>query len=200
MHLTQDHKDVLDEMVNVGVGRAAASLNAMVGYPVDLQVPYVDVVPSSDIGSALELPNSENLNAIEQQFDGSFKGLASIIFPHDSAKNIVALLLGEEDTSLCDFDAECEATLSEVGNILINGILGSMGNMTDQTIHYRVPVVHQAFANDMCQRWQETGPNVMLAKVSFSVSDKAVNGNFLLIFEMSSEHNIRTVLDKLLAG
>jgi len=45
MYLTELQLDTLREIINVGVGYAAGSLNELVGTPISLRVPEVEVLP-----------------------------------------------------------------------------------------------------------------------------------------------------------
>ena len=68
MQLSSSQLDALAEVVNIGVGRAAASLSELLGTRIELSVPQIQ------IKSKLESTASEL--AILQNFDGSVGWMA----------------------------------------------------------------------------------------------------------------------------
>jgi|GEM_PF-5736782 len=51
MHLTPEQFDALQELLNMGVGRAADSLNQMTGKPIGLQTPKIQIGTTQDLVS-----------------------------------------------------------------------------------------------------------------------------------------------------
>ena len=53
MELTPDQQDALIELLNIGFGRAAASLSELTGHRVVLEVPQVSVHPIAELNQSL---------------------------------------------------------------------------------------------------------------------------------------------------
>ena len=49
MQMTSDQQDVMTEIINVGIGRAAASLSELLGKRIDLQIPRVTICNISSL-------------------------------------------------------------------------------------------------------------------------------------------------------
>ena len=49
MRLTPEQEDALKELLNIGVGRAAGSLNQILDKPITLQVPSIMIAEVSDL-------------------------------------------------------------------------------------------------------------------------------------------------------
>lgn len=195
MKLTPDQIDALKELINIGVGRSAGMLNEMVNIRVYLQVPSVKVFPISEAIKELECADSDQLATIELLFKGAFAGTAALVFPTESASNLVALLSGEELGSP-DLDSVRAETLKEVGNIIINGVMGSIGNVLKQRINYSLPTysedsVEKILAPDDF----DLNTTVLLARTRFTIKEIRVEGDIILLFEVDSFNDLLAAID-----
>jgi CheY-specific phosphatase CheX len=119
--LTPQQNDMLTELANIGMGHAASTLNNLIGHRVRLQVPSVEIISHAHPA----LTGDGSVAAVSMGFRGSFSGNAALMFPAESAAILVAALTGEAPDA--DLSEELRAgTLAEVGNILLNGVMGSI--------------------------------------------------------------------------
>jgi len=197
----EEFNDALAELVNVGVGRAASSLSAMVSARIDLSVPRVVTIPHAEIGRHLDLEYEigiqDEVVVVQQAFTGRVGGAASILFPVESARNLVGLLTGG---SLSDeeVDLEREAALTEVGNILINGVMGTIGNMIGVEIRYHLPEYVECHADELPRVFQER--DLMLAVVLIAISGQEIKGHLVLLFDIPSMDNLAAIIDEMTRG
>ena len=84
--LSELEHDTISELINIGVGRAAASLSEMVDQPVELTVPTITFVERFSDSNLTSSPE-EVVSAVSQTFDGPFKGEAMLVFPENAALN-----------------------------------------------------------------------------------------------------------------
>ena len=186
MMLTHDQIDALKEVINIGVGRAASMLNEMVQNRVYLQVPSVHVFSLLEAKKELDRLNRSQLATVKIQFQGPFSGTASLVLSIESASNLVAILTDEE-TGTPELDSVRSGTLTEVGNILINGVMGSIGNILKERIIYSFPryaedtIENLLIANDL-----ESKAIVLLAQTRFKVKELQVEGDIIIMFEIGS--------------
>jgi chemotaxis protein CheC len=185
--LTDKEIDALQELINIGVGRAANMLNEMVDSRIILKVPFVNVLNAIELQQELNKRFSNDCFAsVRLGFTGSFSGTADIVFPTESASTLVALLTGEEPGSP-DLDAVKIGTLSEIGNIVINGIMGSISNALKQHLHYALPVYEEDKIENLLLSTEVNEKTVfLLAQASFTIENLEIVGDIILIFEMSS--------------
>jgi chemotaxis protein CheC len=187
MNLTPDQIDAIQEIVNIGVGRAASVLNEMLEAPIRLQVPYIKIGSLLDFQSEMETRlGGEQVAAVRQDFSGSFSGLAELVFPTDSASILAAVLTGEE-LGTPDLDAVRIGTLSEIGNILINSVIGSISNVLNQRLDYAIP----SYIEDTVENLINVGDNqqentILLAQTQFFIEQLQIRGDIILVFEVGS--------------
>lgn len=185
--LQETHIDALQELINIGVGRAAAMLNQMVDSRIILEIPVVRVLALSELQQDLKKRfNDGSFSAVRLNFAGSFSGKANLVFPTDSASTLVSLLTGEEPGTP-DLDSVKIGTLSEVGNIVINGIMGSISNLLKQHFQYAIPVYLEDSIEHVLSL-DDTGASTvfLLAQARFAIEKLEIMGDIVLIFEMDS--------------
>lgn len=195
--LTDAHLDALKELINIGVGRAASMLNQMLDSRIVLEIPVVSILTLNDIQIELEKRfNSDSFAAVRLNFTGSFSGKANLVFPTESAATLVSLLTGEEIDSP-DLDSVKIGTLSEVGNIVINGIMGSISNVLNQHINYAIPIYIEDSIKHILSLENTTEQTVfLLAQARFAIETLEIMGEIVLIFEMDSFGTLIKVIDK----
>lgn len=198
VNLTPDQLDALKELINIGVGRAAATLNAMIQVHIQLQVPFIQIVALSALEEMTDL-SDERLAAVRLAFQGPFSGTAALVFPTESAAHLVSVLTGEEADSP-DLDAVRVGTLTEVGNIVLNGVMGSMGNVLERRIDYVVPSYMEATITNLLTA-HETDPDVtvLLAQTRFTIEQLHIHGDVMLFFEVGSFDALVEAIDAMLA-
>lgn len=211
--LTEEQIDALQELINIGIGRAASMLNEMLESRIILQVPSVKVLDFNQLQQELIEKFADNqLAAVKLSFTGSFSGTAELVFPTESASVLVALLTGEE-LGTPDLDSVKIGTLTEIGNIAINGVMGSLGNVLNQRMNYTLPIytedsiekllqlnnyrLDEPISQDVAKL--EVDPTIfLLAQARFTIEQLELIGDIILIFETSSFDVLIKAIDRLL--
>jgi chemotaxis protein CheC len=186
--ITEEQLDALQEFINIGVGRAAGMLNQMVDSSILLNVPVLKVFNGEALKQeVLKRFNNHALSVVRLSFSGNFSGSAELVFPTESASTLVSILTGEDRDSP-DLDAVKIGTLTEVGNIVINGVLGSISNLLKQQMNYTLPV----YFEDTIERLLSSNYSFdldtifLLAQTKFEIKQLEIMGDIILIFEMPS--------------
>jgi chemotaxis protein CheC len=194
MSLSAFQFDTLKELINIGVGKAAGSLNEMVESHVILSVPEMRMISPDMLDTEMGNLDPSTMSAVTLGFMGDFSGSASLIFPLESAANLVSVLTGEEKGSP-DLDAVKSATLTEVGNIVLNGVVGSLGNILNHNLDYTIPNYEEKPIKRM-NIFQKTNSErvILLIKTQFSIMDFSIDGEIILIFELNSFNSLMEIM------
>lgn len=196
MSLSADHRDALKELVNIGVGRAAAELNEMLASPIELSVPSVDVLTPDTFSRSFDESGGETVSLVQLPFEGAFTGRALLAFPSESATKLVCLLMGE-DADTVTLDNVRAGTLTEVGNILLNSVMGSITNVLAAEVHYRVPSFYEDHKNRILSLERDpTNTTVMAARTTFCVRDLAIEGHIHLVFAVEAFDALLLAIDR----
>jgi chemotaxis protein CheC len=197
MHITAEQLDALQELLNIGVGKAAGALNQMIGKPIRLQIPYVRVGKISDLINESSHSEQGALAAVRLPFTGSFSGSAFMLFPTESAEQLVAHLTGEANDSET-INVMKEATLTEIGNILINGVMGSITNVLDQQLFYTVPTYLETTLGRLLDMDGGDSTEYMLwAQTKCTIEDFNTGGEVLLMFGVRDLYLLQSALEAL---
>lgn len=201
MKLTARQLDALQELVNIGIGQAAGILNDMIDSPIRLQIPYLQILSPTDVQEELEIHlNGEQIASVQLKFTGSFGGIAQLVFPTNSAAMLVTMLTGEEIGSH-DLDSVKIGTLSEVGNIVINGVMGAISNVLQQRLNYSIPSYTEGtIATLLTSGGLSTDTVVLLAQTRFIIERLHIEGDIILIFNVNSFDTLLTAINQLAGG
>lgn len=186
MDPTPEQIDALKEMINIGVGRAGGMLNDLLHSRVNLQVPSIKIASPHEFKHDIEGLGSDQLTAVQLRFKGPFSGKAELIFPKESASKLVGVVMGSQDKE-ADLDAVRTGVLLEVGNIVINGVMGSIANIISERIHYSIPhYIERSIQNNAVSDGFDAIETLLLAETRFIVEQHNIQGELVLIFEIGS--------------
>ena len=193
MNIDDEAIDAIRELINIGVGRAAGLLSDMTGRKIVLRVPSIRIIRHSDLSQVTGLYPSEALSTITLGFHGPLSGMSALVFPPKSAVSLVMLLTGER-AQTAELDAIRVETLKEVGNIIINAVMGSIANVLEQHLVYSLPAYQEITLSGLAIT-QKSRPEewIVLANAHFLIEETDIEGNILLVLEVGS-------MDCLLAG
>jgi chemotaxis protein CheC len=186
--LSTDQLDALQEFINIGVGRAASILNDMLECCISLRIPVIEVFDTDKLQQKLEGRfNGGRFSTVRLGFSGQFSGTAELLFPTESAATLISVLTGEAPDSP-DLDSVKIGTLSEVGNIVINGVMGSISNLLGQHLNYAIPIyLEDTIQNLLLPSRKALNETIfLLAQTRFEIEQLEIIGDVILIFEVSS--------------
>jgi chemotaxis protein CheC len=185
MSATPYQIDALTELINIGVGRAAGMLNQILEAHVQLNVPSVKIFPHSEIEKVLSNVAKTRLSVVSLVFKGSFSGTALLAFPSDSASHLVNILTGEESV-IPDLDSVRVGALTEVGNIVLNGVMGSVSNVLKKRLSYSIPAyVEDTIEHLLNEDSLDPDSTIILAKTELVIKKFHIKGDIILLFRVN---------------
>jgi chemotaxis protein CheC len=93
LNLTELQRDTITELLNIGMGRAAAALSEMLEAEVALSVPFVDVLSRRDAAVLVREQGYARIVAVLQEFSGFFWGDTMLILPEEQSLAFVHALI-----------------------------------------------------------------------------------------------------------
>ena len=198
INITEEQIDILAELINIGMGRAAASLNELLDSFISLQIPKVWVFRTDSIPDELKKFGENTLSVVKQNFEGPFSGNVALVFPPESANSLVSVLTGEKADSP-DIDSVKAGTLCEIGNILINGVLGSICNVLECFVDFSLPDYTESTINFLLNEVALRSKRnvILMAKTCFSIKEYNIEGHFLLLLDTISFDNLISAVNDL---
>ncbi|HYD66976.1 chemotaxis protein CheC [Azospirillum sp.] len=200
LELTEDERDVVTELMNMGVGQAAAAFSQMIGEEITLSVPSVEVMSREAAAAALARLTSDRATGITQSFEGALAGVAALVFPEAKSLHIVRSVLGgaypvQEITELA------QETLLEIGNIILNACLGTIGNFLHTEVVSSLPALTSEVNRDLFAtagtRESGGGPDdsvVLFLHIRFLIRSDDVSGYLMFVMDVVGVERFRQLV------
>lgn len=186
MELTSLICDILKEMFNISVGKSAKILSEIINKKIRLDVPrikFLDSKNKDELNSSFSNIPDGTLMLSSISFSQRLNGEAKLIFPANKMKTFINLCLNEENKGAenieftdMDFDI-----IREVGNIILNSIVGEMGNFLDINLNYTLPEV-KVFDKEDFKR--DIGSKeyfyMLMLYITFIICDTEIEGAIII--------------------
>jgi chemotaxis protein CheC len=197
MILKPNQRDALTEIINIGCGQAARSLGLMVNRRVVLEAPTLDIVPLTELESALSEMGDSNLLTVHQLFTGTMSGDMMLLFEADSVPRLFKLvseqhpsiLSAEEHGSIDSRKPDYYESLTELGNILLGAFAGSFGNLLHVQIRFAVPKLHKVSLISMLDSLMvgyEELRYAVVVKIYFRLMEDDIESRMLIVMGIAS--------------
>lgn len=187
-------------MINIGVGRAANLLNSLSGKHVSLSVPSIKLLDSKNLINELEgLGRVENLSCVLLNYSGEISGSSCLIFSTEQASKLVLAFTGNQDDDM-DFDEIQAETLSEIGNIVLNSLVGSIANNFGILLNYSIPLYVTGNLNQVLSSELSSDQNslILYSRTHFKIESLDIEGDFLFFCSLDSVPFIIRSLDRII--
>ncbi|SLM30839.1 CheC-like family [Desulfamplus magnetovallimortis] len=194
--ISTEQLEAIKELCNIGVGKGAAVLNSMLSTHISLNVPYVKIISGKDFRQEVKAFARNSISAVELAFKGNISGAAQLLFPTETASSLVSVLVEEGDD--LDMDALRAGTFCEVGNIVLNGVMGSISNILDLSFEYSVPEYIETHSdNFMKDSSLSEDSHVLLARTRFTIDELDIEGDIALFMQIAAINKlIETIEEK----
>lgn len=195
--------DILNELFNIGVGKAADMLSEIVQRRIRLQVPQIVIADSEDSERKISEKFFKRFDAALMvstiSFSDHLTGKANLIFEADKIKKFVTLCSGSalppEDSAFTDVDFD---VIREVGNIVLNCILGELGNLMNIQLTYDLPQIEVYdridFGKDIDHK---NFHSLLILFVTFLVADTEIEGAVIIDLTVESYRELFRLLERI---
>jgi len=198
MELNTVQHDALVELLNIGFGRAGASLSKLTQQRVLLEVPNVAIHPITHLNHSLGRLADDRVASVHQVFSGPVAGDALLLLDPIAAATLTELLTDVPPLSM-DLDPSSREVFTEVRNIVLNACIGTFGNMLEVPVSFSVPDVDVTSIHSVIDRMLETGDAFRYALVitaGFRLRESAVTGYVVIVLTVQSLKRLLDALDR----
>lgn len=198
--LTGIETDALNELFNIGLHRAAASLSDLTNQRVIVDLPRLWVCPVSELQERLVGLVEGDLATVHQVFRGDFAGDAVFLLEYEKAALLAGLLTDGDVAVGGVIDQSAREVLAEVGNIVLGACLGAFGNVLKVAVSFAVPRIHieslQGMLRSMLVDETEDVHYALLAATHFKLSEHDVGGYLVVVLGVNSITRATTALEE----
>lgn len=188
--INEKHIEILREIINIGVGRAANLLNTIVNKHITLNVPFMRIAKIENLVDDLDSPGSTNYSLVNMNFSGHISGKANLLFTSVDATLLVNTFMEQQDLG-SDIESMKSGVLSEIGNIVMNSLIGTISNYVKQNMEYSVPAYKEGELKDLMMiNYTDYEDSVIVVHTKFKIEELNVMGDFILLLELGSMKNL----------
>lgn len=195
--LTTDQIETLQEIANIGMGQAGASIAKVLEQFVVLSIPRIVFLQPDKLADELTRTAGEgHASAVRQAFHSEMCGEAIVIFGEQRCNDLADLMGHEEKPSRA---AEMELLL-EMTNILVGACLSGITKQLEAEIRFsapslladRVPIAELFNISNVS--WQ----NALLVEVNFRLEQRSFACHLIMLMAEEEIRALTTSLDRFL--
>ncbi len=195
--------DILKELFNISVGKAADMLSEIINKKILLSVPNVEVLDIKNKELKLDEYLPKELDGTLMVSSISFKknltGKANLIFPVKKMRKFINLCLNkEEEESEIDFTDVDFDIIKEIGNIILNCIIGEVGNRLDIQLTYTLPEVKVFHKVDFNKDIEKNGyVYILLLYITFIIDNTEIEGAIIVDLTLRSLNELMQKINRI---
>lgn len=198
MKLTELEHDALNELFNIGLHRAAASLSDLTGKRVVVELPKLWVCSIEELKVRLLEVVSGDLATVHQFFGGPVAGDAVLLLEYEKAVMLADLMAGGDVALGGKLDQSAREVIAEIGNVVLSSCLGAFGNVLKVAVSFSVPRIHVESLDGMLRSVQierEQGiPYALVAATRFGLSELEISGYLIVVIGVKSLEMVSAAL------
>ena len=184
--------DALAEFVNLGMGKAGVVLNQMLNSHIALSAPTIRFIDQRELAPVLSQSPDSFLSAVEMEYRGSMEGAVELVFKTADAGKLVDCIIGQENIQEEGLDSIRSGALCEVGNIVINAVLGTISNELLLDLEYTVPVYQEGTVQALVEKENlRKGQIILLIETQFLIESLEINGSIVIFLSILSYEKLK---------
>ena len=177
-------KITLHSLISNAIEIAVMRIGEMIGCKIEAQTPHSEALqPIILIKKLQKILGSKTLAVAQLDFRGDFSGSAQMLFSQE-ASNALVLNFEGEDLEPDELNQFKEELMTEVGNVAINSVIGSLSNALNYRVNYSVPVYQEGKAEEILELIKGNFTStIILSRSHFQIPELETKGDFLFFFE-----------------
>jgi chemotaxis protein CheC len=186
--LTEDEKDVLQELMNVAYGNAAAVIADMLDAFASLSIPNITIVKTSELLETFHELKSSSYFFSTQAFSGEFNGESAFFINEESAENLAKHLEIESSEDLDD-------AILELTNVLTSSQTTKLAQEMDTEVSFSLPSISKIPLDEISNvETFQVYSQVIVINTDLNFKDQKIHGK---IFILTKDESIQWLKSKL---
>ncbi len=190
-------RDIIREILNIGLARAADSFAVIAQERVMLEVPNLDLLPSTDIISRVQDYQARYV-AIQSDIRGDFNGSTFMFFSGQHIQRLSRVCLRMQVSESLQLDELQQSLLLEISNIITGALVTQLANILKSSIYGAPP---QAPEGDLSESLRSLMPDqealqplIFSVITQFSDKDNSVELPLMLFFDRATFEKILEII------
>ncbi|MCJ8166652.1 chemotaxis protein CheC [Pontibacter sp. E15-1] len=188
-HITELERDIIKEILNIGLARAADSFASIAKDKVLLKVPDITLIEVKDL--LLLVSKYEGTHTIIQSdIKGDFNGATLMLFSDEHIVRLSEICLSMLDVQRGELSVMQESLLLEISNIITGALVTQLANILKSSIYGSPPKAPKSHIADSLKgilvQHPLFQPLVFTVVTRFTHNSKSVELPLLLFFDTNT--------------
>jgi len=196
----KDEMDILREIGSISAAHGSTALSEMLGRPVKLSMPSLQVIYGKDLARALAIEGP--IISLHTQMLTGLNGKIIFILEEKSSYKFVDICYKsrsqeQKPSSLTEMSM---SIIKEIGNIVTSAYVNSLGYYLKKLIIPSLPVLMNAPFSEIIKMSMTTAPQeqVLVIESVFEEKQEKIKGNFWLILSHQAAQAVQDACKKYL--
>lgn len=183
--MTDLERDIIREILNIGLARAADSFAVIAQERVLLEVPNIDLLVSDDILQRVREYQAKHV-PIQSDIRGDFNGTTLMFFSGQHIQRLSRVCLRMKTDETLEVNELQESLLLEISNIITGALVTQLANILKANIYGAPPTAPRGDITDIMHGLlpqQQLQPLIFSVITQFSDKDNMVELPLMLFFD-----------------
>jgi len=197
LHMTELERDIIREILNIGLARAADSFAVIAQEKVLLEVPNLDIMPVRSILDKVH--DYQNGHAvIQSDIKGDFNGTTLMFFSGQHVQRLSRVCLRLKVPESTAINEMQESLLLEISNIITGALVTQLANILKARIYGAPPVAPKGelaeALNSLLLHKPMVQPLIFSVITQFSDKENSVELPLMLFFDRQTFEKILEII------
>jgi len=187
--LNEVQLDVMREVGNIGAGNACTALSGLIGAPIDMSVPKVQLLGVDSASDYLGGGDTEVLG-IKIDVKEDLTGMMFHIVNKRFAERIINTFYEKKLENLTSIDEMDMSVISEMGNITSGAYANALATLSGFKVDIGAPSTGGNTVSEILripiEAYGEAGDKILVVDEQFIIDSEKLTSNLILVLEGSS--------------
>lgn len=192
-NLNDTQLDVMREIGNIGAGNACTALSGLIGTPIDMSVPRVQLLGIDSTSDYLGGDDKEVLG-IRIDVKADLTGMMYHIVNKRFAERLINTFYEKKLDTIKSIDEMDMSVISEMGNITSGAYANSLATLSGYVVDIGTPTPGGYSISEILkvpiETFGEVGDKILVVDEQFIIDSEKLTSNMILVLEKDSLHRL----------
>ena len=192
-NLNDTQLDVMREIGNIGAGNACTALSGLIGTPIDMSVPRVQLLGIDSTSDYLGGDDKEVLG-IRIDVKADLTGMMYQIVNKRFAERLINTFYEKKLDTIKSIDEMDMSVISEMGNITSGAYANALATLSGYVVDIGTPTPGGYSISEILkvpiETFGEVGDKILVVDEQFIIDSEKLTSNMILVLEKDSLHRL----------
>lgn len=192
-NLNDTQLDVMREIGNIGAGNACTALSGLIGTPIDMSVPRVQLLGIDSTSDYLGGDDKEVLG-IRIDVKADLTGMMYHIVNKRFAERLINTFYEKKLDTIKSIDEMDMSVISEMGNITSGAYANALATLSGYVVDIGTPTPGGYSMSEILkvpiETFGEVGDKILVVDEQFIIDSEKLTSNMILVLEKDSLHRL----------